>query len=441
MPWSRFSQAAGGRARPVALLGLSQTLSWGSSFYLPAVLAHPMAADLGLAPPTVYLAFSGALVVSAAVGPAAGRAIDRFGGRPVLLGCNGIFALALVLLALAQGPFGLFAAWAVLGLAMGAGLYEAAFATLVRLYGAAARNPITGITLIAGFASTVGWPLSAWMLSQYGWRGACLGWAGLHLLLGLPLNALLPRGAPPLVATPPAPSSAPVPSMLAAPSTPSALSTDSARSRAAAPTRAAPAAATPPASPWLAGLLSLFFAVSMFVGTAWATHLPQLLQSVGATLAVAIGVGALVGPAQVAGRLLEFGFLRRVHPLLSARLSSLAHPLGIAALLLLGAPAAALFAVLHGAGNGILTIAKGTLPLALFGAQGYGARQGWLMMPARVAQASAPFAFGLALDTWGRGALWLSGTLGLVAFAALLAIRLRHDPAAATEPDAQPTAR
>ena len=413
MAWTRFSQAAGGRARPVALLGLSQTLSWGSSFYLPAVLAHPMATDLGLPPPMVYLAFSLALVVSAAVGPASGRAIDKLGGRPVLLGCNGIFALGLVLLALAQGPWGLFAAWAVMGLAMGAGLYEAAFATLVRLYGQAARNPITGITLIAGFASTVGWPLSAWMLSQHGWRGACLGWAALHLLVGLPLNALLPRVAPPTTAAP----------------TPAAT--------AAAPPPVQPAAATPQRA--LVALLSLFFAVSMFIGTAWATHLPQLLQSVGATLAVAIGVGALVGPAQVAGRVLEFGFLRRVHPLLSARLSSLAHPLGIAVLLLAGAPAAALFAVLHGAGNGILTIAKGTLPLVLFGAQGYGARQGWLMMPARVAQASAPFVFGLALDRWGRGALWLSGALGLVAFAALMAIRLRHDPA--NPADAQPPPR
>jgi len=413
MAWTRFSQAAGGRARPVALLGLSQTLSWGSSFYLPAVLAHPMATDLGLPPPMVYLAFSLALVVSAAVGPAAGRAIDKLGGRPVLLGCNGIFALGLVLLALAQGPWGLFAAWAVMGLAMGAGLYEAAFATLVRLYGQAARNPITGITLIAGFASTVGWPLSAWMLSQHGWRGACLGWAALHLLVGLPLNALLPRVAPPTTAAP----------------TPAAT--------AAAPPPVQPAAATSQRA--LVALLSLFFAVSMFIGTAWATHLPQLLQSVGATLAVAIGVGALVGPAQVAGRVLEFGFLRRVHPLLSARLSSLAHPLGIAVLLLAGAPAAALFAVLHGAGNGILTIAKGTLPLVLFGAQGYGARQGWLMMPARVAQASAPFVFGLALDRWGRGALWLSGALGLVAFAALMAIRLRHDPA--NPADAQPPPR
>lgn len=433
MSWTRFSQAAGGRARPVALLGLSQTLSWGSSFYLPAVLAHPMATDLGLAPPMVYLAFSAALVVSAAVGPAAGRAIDRLGGRPVLMGGNLVFALGLVLLAMAQGPWGLFGAWAVLGVAMGGGLYEAAFATLVRLYGQAARNPITGITLIAGFASTVGWPLSAWMLGDHGWRGACLGWAALHLLVGLPLNALLPRAgkaaAPARGADQPA---------IAAKGATEGEVAGAAEGAATTPGPVPAAAGQPPAATSqraLVLLLSLFFAVSMFIGTAWATHLPQLLQSVGASLAVAIGVGALVGPAQVAGRVLEFGFLRRVHPLLSARLSSLAHPLGIAVLLLAGAPAAALFAVLHGAGNGILTIAKGTLPLVLFGAQGYGARQGWLMMPARVAQASAPFVFGLALDRWGSGALWLSGGLGLVAFAALMAIRLTHDRAT----DAQPS--
>ena len=126
---------AGAQTRQVITLGVSQTLSWASSFYLPAVLATVMARDLGLAMPTVYLAFSLALVVSAAVGPAAGRAIDRRGGRPVLMASNVVFALGLVLLAMAQGRLTLFAAWAVLGVAMGGGLYEAAFATLVRQHG------------------------------------------------------------------------------------------------------------------------------------------------------------------------------------------------------------------------------------------------------------------------------------------------------------------
>src|SRR6185295_1923155 len=138
-------------------------------------------------------------------------------------------------------------------------------------------------------------------------------------------------------------------------------------------------------------ILAFVFAVTWFVSTAMAAHLPRLLQAGGATLAAAVAIGALVGPAQVGGRLLEFGVLRHVHPLLSARLAALMHPVGAALLALLGAPLAALFAILHGAGNGILTIAKGTLPLVLFGAQDYGLRQGLLMVPARIAQASSPW--------------------------------------------------
>jgi hypothetical protein len=173
----------------------------------------------------------------------------------------------------------------------------------------------------------------------------------------------------------------------------------------------------------VSAVLSFVFAVAWFTSTAMAAHLPRLMQALGASLAVAVAVGALVGPAQVAGRLLEFGVLRRVHPLLSARLANLAHPIGAVALLFAGPALAPAFAVLHGAGNGILTIAKGTLPLVFFGPQGYGARQGWLMLPGRVAQAFAPFAFGLALDHWGAASLWLSTALGLLAFAALMLLR------------------
>ena len=146
----------------VARLGTAQTLAWASSYYLPAMLAEPMARDLGgVAASTVYAAFSLALIVSALLGPLAGHTIDRHGGRPVLVSTNLLFAASLAAMGLAQGPVGLFAAWVLMGVAMGSGLYEAAFATLVRLYGNGARGAITGITLIAGFASTVGWPLSA----------------------------------------------------------------------------------------------------------------------------------------------------------------------------------------------------------------------------------------------------------------------------------------
>lgn len=380
------------RARVVASLGTAQTLAWASSYYLPAMLARPMAGELGVSQPTVFAAFSVAPVVSALVGPHSGRRIDRWGGRPVLMTTSAIFALGLGLLAVATGPVSLFAAWAVLGVAMGSGLYEAAFASLVRLYGHEARGAITGITLIAGFASTVGWPLTAALEHGLGWRGACWTWAALHLLVGLPLNAWLPRAA-----------------------------------------HVAPAAGEMPTGPrseptepplGVAISLAWVFAVTWFISTAMAAHLPGLLAGIGTAPGVVIAIGMLVGPAQVGGRLLEFGFLRRLHPLYSARVAALMHPVGAALLLACGAPVAATFALLHGAGNGILTIAKGTLPLALFGPTGYGHRQGMLMLPARLAQALAPWLFGLLLAALGTRVLWVSAGLALSALAALLLIRV-----------------
>ncbi len=378
--------------RPVVTLGLSQTLAWASSYYLPAMLAVPMARDIGVSTPTVFAAFSCSIGLSAFVGPWSGKMIDRYGGRPVLMGTSIMFAAGLTALGLAWDTTTLFLAWLVLGLAMGAGLYEAAFSTIVRLLGAASRNPITGITLIAGFASTVGWPLSSLLEAHLGWRGACFSWAAMHLLIGLPLNFSIPR--------------------IAAPAAPGAAST-------------APAATpAPPIEPvtrpgLTTAILAYVFAITWFISTAMAAHLPLLLQAGGASAAAAVGIGALIGPAQVAARLFEASVLRRVHPLLSARLAAICHPIGAIGLATLGAPVAAGFAIIHGAGNGILTIAKGTLPLILFGANGYGARQGWLTMPARIAQALAPFAFGLALAHWGAGALWLSAGLGMSSFIAL----------------------
>lgn len=383
-----------GRYGVVARLGTAQTLAWASSYYLPAMLATAMAADLGVSVPMVFGAFSFGLVVSAVFGRWAGQLIDRHGGRPVLMGTSLVFAAGLVALALAQGPVLLFLAWGLIGVAMAAGLYDAAFATLVRLYGHEARTSITGITLIAGFASTVGWPLTAWLELEFGWRSACLFWAGLHLLLGLPLNATLPQ-------------SASVPMVNAAP-------------EAVIATAIPLSAVAQDATFWPTVMLSLVFAVTWFTSTAMAAHLPILLQAHGLTLAAALALAALVGPAQVAARLLEFGFLRKVHPLLSAQLATAAHPLGAVLLMAFGGPAALLFTLMHGAGNGILTIAKGTLPLVIFGPHGYGARQGLLMVPARVAQAFAPLAFGLAIERFGGEALWLSAGVGLIGLAALV---------------------
>lgn len=395
-----MTQGAERRGVVVLALGTAQTLAWASSYYLPAILADPISRDLGIPATGVFAAFSAALLLSAALGPAVGRAIDRRGGRGVLCLSNAMFAAGLALLAAAHGPTLLVVAWLVLGGAMALGLYDSAFATLAWLYGRNARGPITGITLIAGFASTVGWPLTALLNDAVGWREACLAWAGLHLALGLPLNRLLiPRTRSPtsVYATEPAENERPD----------------------AMPQGRAMA------------LLAFVFAATWVVSTGMAAHLPRLLQVAGASTSAAVAAAALVGPAQVAARLVEFGLLRRLHPLVSARVATVLHPLGATALVLFGGPAAAVFTVLHGAGNGMLTIAKGTLPLALFGPAGYGLRTGLLSAPARVAQAAAPLLFGFLIDVIGVGVLALSAGLGLASSAALLALRtppaaLRH---------------
>mgnify|MGYP003869595157 CR=1 FL=1 len=374
---------------------MSQTLAWASTYYLPAILAEPMARDLGLSTLSVFAALSVALLIAAVLGPLAGRLIDRFGGRPVLSLTSVIAATGLGLLAISSGPVSLCLAWIVIGVAMSAGLYEAAFATVVRLHGRDARSAITGIALIAGFASTVGWPLSGWLEHVWGWRGACATWAVLHLLIGLPIHLRLPA------APAQGGSSGPVAEAAHAPQAP------------------------PPRAGLITVLLAISFAVTWFSSTAMAAHLPHLLQIVGLSAGTAIGAAALVGPSQVGARIFEFTLMRRLHPLLSARLASAAHPLGGVILLALGAPAVVLFASLHGAGNGILTIAKGTLPLVLFGPLGYGTRQGWLMVPARIAQALAPLVFGIALERYGTGALWLTIGLGLVGLIAVLLIPAR----------------
>jgi MFS family permease len=394
----------GGPARPktvvVAALGTTQTLAWASSYYLPAILGVPIAKGVGLSSDTFFGIFSAALLLGAAISPWIGNLIDRHGGRAVLTISHAAIAGGLAALGLAQGLGSLCLAWLVLGIGMALGLYDPAFAALTRLYGRAARAPITGITLIAGFASTIGWPASAWFQHEFGWRAACLIWAGLNLFVALPLNWLL---IPAATALPPATADLP-----------------------------APVEPEPPrgAMP----ILAFYFAATAFVTGAMAAQLPRLLVTAGATQTAAIAAGALVGPAQVAARLIEFGLLRRIHPVWSARVAAVLHPLGAGVLGLFGPAGIALFALLHGAGNGMITIAKGTLPLAIFGPAGYGLRNGILSVPARIALSAAPFLFALLLDRIGAAAILLSAGLSLSAFASLLLLRLR--PAAAAAPAA-----
>src|SRR3979490_1824154 len=177
--------------RPLPLilaLGTTQTLAWASSMYLPAILADPMARDLGVSANWVFAAFSASLVLSALLGPRIGRQIDLVGGRSVLSISNLVLAAGLVVLGFTTSIPVLLAAWLLLGVGMSFGLYDAAFAALGRMHGDTARRSITGITLIAGFASTVGWPLSAWGLETIGWRTPRFALGAPPILLGLPNN-------------------------------------------------------------------------------------------------------------------------------------------------------------------------------------------------------------------------------------------------------------
>jgi predicted MFS family arabinose efflux permease len=377
-----------GRRLPVILaLGTTQTLAWASSVYLPAILADPMAHDLGISANWIFGAYSGALVIAGLLGPRIGRQIDRVGGRPVLSISNLTLAGGLALLGFTYSIPMLIAAWVLLGIGMGYGLYDAAFGALGRIYGEAARGPITGITLIAGFASTVGWPLTAYGLAHFGWRDTCLAWAAAHIVIGLPLNILM---------LPPVPTA-----------------------------KAAAQADSKPHIPIdrTMVLLALAFALAWIVTSAMAAHFPRIMEAAGATPVEAIAAGALIGPAQVFARMMEASFLKRYHPIISARLACLTHPLGAAILALTGGGAASIFAIFHGAGNGVITIARGTLPLAMFGPKNYGYRLGLIGAPARMAQAVAPLLFGFLIDAMGSRVLIVSSALSLAAMAALLLLR------------------
>ncbi len=376
----------------VVVLGTTQTLAWASSYYLPAVLADAIARELALSTSWIFGAFSASLLISAFIGPRVGRQIDAVGGNGVLAGSNLVFAGGLALLAFARSPAMLCAAWIALGFGMGLGLYDSAFATLGRIYGKAARKPITGITLIAGFASTIGWPLTAWGASTLGWRETCLAWAAVHILLGLPLNwFLLPRPT------------------------------------ARGPEAVAADKPVPIDKPML--LLAAAFASAWIVTAAMAAHCPRILEAAGASATEAIAAAALIGPSQVAARLLEAGFLSRFHPLVSARLATVTHPIGAAVVAVAGGGlTAGAFTVLHGLGNGVLTIARGTVPLALFGPDNYGYRLGLIGAPARILQAGAPFGFSLLIDRFGAGVLIASSALSAGALLVLCLLRVPKAP-------------
>jgi MFS family permease len=397
----------------VSAIGIAQIVSWGSLYYTIAVLGGPMARALGVGDIALFGSFTAGLFASGLISPWVGRRIDARGGRPVLSAGSVLGAAAMALLAAAQGPAMLFAGWVLAGVASAFTLYDPAFATLHRIAGTSYRRAVTVLTLFGGFASTVFWPLSQYLLEVLGWREAFAVYAVLHIALCLPIHWLSlpaeghrgPRAAE------------------AADSEPGeALAPD-------APQRAA-ATAGGHTFAWLAAAL----ATVAFVSSGLAAHVIALLTATGLAARDAVLVGALIGPMQVAGRIMEFAFGGQLRAL---TVGTLAFALMVVALALFtqvhGVWIVALaFAIPYGWSNGVMTIVRGTVPAELFGQREYGALLGRLARPQFLAKAVAPMALTL-LFTVDPTRMWTPYALLLLGCAAMFCYR-RAVRAAGSEP-------
>ncbi len=366
------------RQRVIAFLGIGQILVWGSSYYLPTVLAKPVSDDTGWPMTWVVGALSAGLLVSGLVSPRVGHLVERHGGRPVLAASAILLAIGLLIQGLAPNIGVFVLAWLVIGFAMGAGLYDPAFSTLTRLYGDQARSAITSLTLWGGFASTVCWPLTAFLVERVGWRGASLAYVGIMLVIVLPMYWFgLPREAlhVPAAKAPAAPISA----------------------RAKRENR------------YFLLMLAANFTIASVVMTIIAVHLIAMMQDRGFSLAAAVSLGMLIGPSQVGARVLESAFGRKVHPIWSLLICSAAVAIGLATLLG-SAELVVLGLILYGGGNGLRSIARGTVPLAMFGREGYAVLMGWLALPVLVAQAFSPTVGDLMIQALGT-----TGTIAVLA--------------------------
>ena len=372
----------------ISALGFAQILAWGTSFYFPAVFAGPIVADTGWSLGWVVGGTSVGLLVAGLISPQVGRIIDLHGGRPVLLASSLFYAAGLIGIGLSPALPVYLMAWVLLGIGMGTGLYDAVFAALGRMYGSAARGPITNLTLFGGFASTVCWPLSAFMIEHAGWRNACFVYAALHLLVALPLQMAVIRRAPV-----------------------SAAVASSGAAQPAAPARIAN-------ETLIFTLLALVLSLAAGIGSIVVVHLLIFLQARGVDFALAVSLGTLFGPAQVGARVVERLFGARYHPIWTMIGSCALMAVGL--LLLAGRfPILVLVILLYGAGYGISWIGRGTLPLALFGPVRFPRLMGKLAFPSLIVQALAPSAGALAIEASGADA-----TIGVLTLLALINVLL-----------------
>ena len=347
-------------SRLVIRLGITQIIGWGSGFYLPAILAVPISRSIGISTETFFWAFTLSLLVSGLLGPQVGKAIDGLGGRKVLPIGTAAFAIGLALLATATSLPQLFIAWIFIGIGGSMGNYDAAFATAVNFFGSKSNGVIAGITVIAGFSSTVSWPLTTLFYEAFSWQVAIWFWFFAHLLIALPLHLTIPRSERRVV-----------PDL-----------TGPIRKLVRNKFRIEP----------LLIVFALMFALEGFIVSAVNTTLPFMLGELGASVELALLASVVLGPSQVLARVVLVAFGSRARPLWVATISIVAHPLGVAAIWIFGDQGLLAFVVLHGIGVGLNPFIRGSLPLLFYGPDRFGQRQGRVMMLSKVVSAFSPAA-------------------------------------------------
>ena len=361
----------------VNALGITQITAWGTSYYCLGVLAKPIVAETGWPMTTVFLGFSVALLIMGLISTTVGRLIDRFGARAVMAVGTIIVTAGLGALAQVNDPTGYLAVWAIIGVGMRCCLYDAAFAALVQVTPTRGRTAISYLTLYGAYASTVFWVIGHYLNEAFGWRGTLIIFAAINLLVCLPLNWIgLARREP--------------------------------------PERTAVAAAAPTASPdgsqlegrkRLVGivLFALIMSLNGFVFGVISLQLVPLLEAAGLAGAIAVWVASLKGHGQFAGRLVEISFGRNLRAMTIARIAIAVVPASLVVLFLARGEAwqLAAFTLLLGASQGVITIVRGAVPLALFGTHGYGTVLGLIATPILIVNACSPTIFALLVDQFG----------------------------------------
>jgi MFS family permease len=373
-------------------LGVAQLVAWGTLYYAIAVIGESMRAELGVRESQLFGAFTWSMAISGLLAPWAGRKVDQYGGRAVLVASALVGALGFAVLARTHTFVGVLVGWSINGVSMAVGLYDVCFAALGQVQPQYYRRAVTGVTLIAGFASTVSWPASHFLLQSLGWRGLCDGYAVALSLCALIYLTVLPRA------------------------------------QVAAPQRTVIASQpdlAPPASVRRrARLLAWTFAGAALIGASMSAHMLSILKALGLPAEQAVWAASSVGAMQVLGRLLELAFGSKRHPV---QLGMVTFSGVFASMLLLLTLSVTpwlviAFVICYGIANGLLTIAKATLPVQMFGLRDVGSVLANFSMPSLITRALAPLSFAMISSALGTGAALLAmvavGFATLVSYAA-----------------------